>query len=232
VTQKSATKKRGRLQHLTPPRRRRVSSQGAHTRFVRIAKLALTLSALGLVGIVILRMTHDQNLTPTSLPAANGPAASGSAPRAAQMDLIKPKYEGHDEKSRPYTISADRAHRVMGRDQEVSLDNPKGDVTLEDGSSVAASAPQGLYNRTASSLYLSGGVTIFHNAGYELHLQDVTVDLKTKHSQSQNPVNGQGPKGTLEGRSIDISDGGELIVVGGPATLTLRNLKEKQGSHG
>lgn len=223
------TAPRQRLRNIQP-RRRYTDGGESHTWFVRITKFILPVAAVVIIGVVYGKMSQDQqNLQVTQLPAQEKTTPG-------QIDLVKPKYEGLDAKNRPYTISADRAHRVMdqGRDKEqvVAMDNPKGDIAMDDGSWVSVQATQGLFNNTAQTLYLSGGVTLFHDSGYEMHMKDVNVEIKTRHTQTTSPVQGQGPAGAIDAQNLEISAGGDMIVFGGPLRLTLWNRaapKEKRG---
>jgi hypothetical protein len=78
-------------------------------------------------------------------------------------------------------------------------------------------------------------VIFFHDSGYEMHLKDVRIDIKTHHAQTDLPVQGQGPAGGIDAQNLEITDGGDLIIFGGPVRLTLWNLhgtgdvKEKRG---
>jgi lipopolysaccharide export system protein LptC len=197
---------------------------------VRITKFMLPLAALVIIGVVFAKMSQD----PKSLQIAQLPQQAKTTP--GQIDLVKPKYEGLDARNHPYTISADHARRVMtpGRenDQVMALEKPQGDLALEDGSWVSLQAADGLYDNGASTLHLSGGVTLFHDSGYEMHMKDVDVEVRTRHAKTESPVQGQGPAGAIDAQSLEISQGGDLIVFGGPLRLTLWNLsapKEKRG---
>jgi lipopolysaccharide export system protein LptC len=208
------------------PRRRHTGGGAGHTWFVRISKFLLPLGALIIVGVVGARLSQD----PQTLQIAELPAQEKTTP--GQIDLVRPKYEGLDAQNRPYTISAERAHRVMGQEQVVAMENPKGDIALEDGSWLSVQALEGLYNNTASTLDISGGVIVFHDSGYEMHLKDAHLDIKTRHAQTSNPVQAQGPAGGIDAQNLEISDAGNLVVFGGPVRLTLWNRsapKEKRG---
>ncbi len=224
---------RQRLRHIQP-RRRYEGSGAGHTWFVRITKFVLPVAALVIIGVIAARLSQDQqSLLPPQTPQQTAGAKAG------EIDLVKPKYEGLDAQNRPYTISADTAHRVMDKDhptqQIVDMDHPVGDILMDDGSWLAAKAAEGLFNNTTNNLYLSGGVIFFHDSGYEMHLKDVRIDIKTHHAQTDYPVQGQGPAGGIDAQNLEITDGGDLIIFGGPVRLTLWNLhgtgggKEKRG---
>ena len=99
--------------------------------------------------------------------------------------------------------------------------------SVDGGSVIRVKAEKGDYDNKAGKLSLSGGVTVSHDSGYEMHLQDVKVDVATRHAATQNPVSAQGPAGALQAQNMDVSDSGDLVVFGGPAFLTLQNLKPK-----
>lgn len=206
-------------------RRRQASIGAAHTWFVRITKFILPLAALVIVAIVAARLAHD----PQQLQIAAIPAEEKTRP--GEIDLVEARYEGVDDQNRPYTVTASRARRIMGEEQAVALENPRGELALEDGGWIRVAAAEGLYNNTAAKLNLSGGVVITHNTGYEMKLRQVDIDTKTRASASREPVEAQGPRGHIWGQNLDVSEGGMLIVFGGPARLTLFNLqgKEKKG---
>jgi lipopolysaccharide export system protein LptC len=119
-------------------------------------------------------------------------------------------------------------------EQVVDMDSPKGDIAMDDGSWISVQAAKGLFNNTTQTLYLSDGVTLFHDSGYEMHMKDVNVDIRDRHAKTDLPVQGQGPAGAIDAQNLEVSDGGDLIVFGGPLRLTLWNLKgsgpkEKRG---
>ena len=89
-------------------------------------------------------------------------------------------------------------------------------------------ADKGRYDNKASKLFLTGGVTAYHESGYEIHLQDISVDIATRAAASLLPVTAQGPVGELRAQNIAVTDQGMLVVFGGPAQMTLHRLKAKR----
>lgn len=194
---------------------------GGYSWFVRISKVTLPLVALGLIGLVVARLSQD----PRQIQLAELPTKEKTTP--GQVELVKARYEGMDAKGRKYTVSADKAVRNMLSDEAVTLEKPHAEMALEGGSMIRVQAEKGDYDNKAGKLSLSGGVTVSHDSGYEMHLQDVKVDVATRHAATQNPVSAQGPGGALQAQNMDVSDSGDLVVFGGPAFLTLQNLKPK-----
>ena len=73
-------------------------------------------------------------------------------------------------------------------------------------------------------LNMKEGVAIFHDSGYELHTEALQINLKQKTAYTSLPVQAQGPLGTIAAQNMSVLDQGNLIVFGGPATLTLFRL--------
>ncbi len=189
---------------------------GGYSWFVRISKVTLPLVALALIGLVVTRLSQD----PRQIQLTELPTKEKTTP--GQIALVKARYEGMDAKGRKYTLTADKAVRSMVSSEAVSLEKPRADLMLDGGTWVTVHADKGDYDNKSQKLSLTGGVTLSHDSGYEMHLQDVAVDVATRHAVTQNPVRAQGPAGELQAQNMDISDEGDLVVFGGPAFLTLQ----------
>ena len=200
------------------PRKLGVFRQG-YSLFVRIMKFALPLAAVAIVGVLITRMTSS---TPQLQNLAAQPQAEKTTP--GLIEMVQPKYEGIDEKGRPYTVTADKVTRAVDTPDTVLFANPVADITLADKTWLAAQARTGTLDRATAILDLKDDVSIFHDSGYELHAQDLRIYLKLKTARTSLPVQAQGPIGTLAAKSLDVLDQGDLIIFGGPATLTFFTL--------
>jgi lipopolysaccharide export system protein LptC len=146
-----------------------------------------------------------------------------------QIELIQAKYEGVDDKGRPYTITADKAARVMGAPDAVTFENPQADITLQDKTWVAMKGKTGSFDHATELLNMTGGVSVFHASGYEILLQDLTINLKKKTAETSSPVRAQGPMGSITAQNMAVRNEGELVIFGGPVTLTLFRLSTKEG---
>lgn len=214
-----------RLASFDAPAPRRLNTLGGgYTWFVRIAKFALPLAALVIIGIVFTRLSVDPDREKiTDLP-------QDTKTSAGQIELEKAKYEGVDGAGRPYTLTADAASRSPETPDRVDLTAPKADITLQGGQWLALEAGKGAYDTKAGQLSLSDGVRIFHDSGNEMTTDSIEIDSKNSNAVSHTAVTAQGPLGTLTATGVTISDGGDNIVFTGPATMTLR--LPKKGSKG
>jgi len=200
------------------PRRLSVFRQG-YSLFVWVLKLALPLAALAIVGILIMRLTTGN---PQQQNMAALPPAEKTTP--GQIELVQAKYEGVDEQGRPYTVTADKATRAVNAPDTVLFVNPIADITLADKTWLAAKAKTGTFDHKTDTLDLKDDVAIFHDSGYEMHTQAIRIDLKQKTASTDQPVQAQGPVGTIAAQNVSVTDQGDLVIFGGPATLTLFSL--------
>ncbi|MFH1158428.1 MAG: LPS export ABC transporter periplasmic protein LptC [Pseudomonadota bacterium] len=202
---------------------RRLSALGrGYSHFVRVLKFILPLAALAVIGILIARLAE----TPQQPILASLPKEEKTTP--GQIELVQARYEGVDDRNRPYTVTADKAVRDMGSPDAVLFENLLADITLQDKTWVAVRAGSGSLDRKTELLSLKDDVTAFHDSGYEMRLQDLRIDLKRKAAVTTLPVRAQGPMGTVAAQSLSVEEQGDLIVFGGPATLTIFRLSSRK----
>lgn len=192
-------------------------SGGGYSRFVRLARVALPLAALGIVAVVALRLSRPADVIRH---VQSTPAADQTAPGASE--LLGARYEGVDERGRPYTLIADRATRVQDQDETISMQGLKADMTLEDKSWVSFETPEGAYAVKPQTLTLPGVVAARHDSGYELTLSALRVDLKDRSAASSAPVRAQGPLGELEAAGFTLTGSGDVLTFTGPVKARLR----------
>lgn len=202
------------------PRRLNAFSWG-YSWFVRILKYTLPLAALVLIGIVASRLSVGPQQPIPDLP-------QGEKTTPGQIELIDAKYEGVDDEGRPYTVTADKANRAMNAPDTVLFVNPLADITLQDKTWVAVKAKAGAFDIKSALLNLKDSVTVFHDSGYEIYLQSLDIDLKKKTALSTLPVRAQGPMGSITAQNMSVENQGDLIVFGGPATLTILKLSPRK----
>lgn len=217
------TTPKARLGNYSGRPRSRLSAFGkGYSRFVRVAKFILPLIAFAIMAVVFARLSSDPQQAQMAERAPEQKTTPG------QVEMVEARYEGVDEQGRKYTLTATRATRDMTAAQAVMLDHPEADLSLKGGGWISVRAAKGRFDNKSEKLALAGGVDIFHDSGYEMHLQNVAVDLAARHAVSKLPVTGQGPLGVIEAANVDILRAGELIVFGGPAKLKLHRVKVKE----
>lgn len=189
---------------------------GRYSRFVQLSKLMAATVALVLIAMVVIwpQLRSRDNALPIGI-------APSSREDAESLHMVNPRYTGLDENSLPYEVTADLASQDSAKSESITLDNPKADMTMKDGTWMALSATSGLYGQKSQKLDLSGDVNLFHDSGYEFTSKSATIDLNTGAGQGSDPTYGHGPAGEIEGEGFTFTDKGKTIIFTGKSHLVL-----------
>lgn len=137
------------------------------------------------------------------------------------LTMVNARYFGVDANNQPFTITADTAREVKPGSQTLDLTSPKADMTLKDGSWLVLGAQTGYYEHQRGLLDLVGDVNLFQDGGYELHTTRAQIDLRAGTASGDEPVNGQGPFGTIRSEGFRVSENGKRVDFTGKARLVL-----------
>lgn len=213
-----AGEKAGRKYRLSGQWRiRTISGIGArYSRFVGFMKLVLPLSAAALVATVI------------AWPDANRPddgirisLADLTMRENGQPGMERVRYVGTDDHNRPYLVTAESVREKGVDNDHFMLHELQADITLESGTWMTLAATTGTYRRDLRTLELAGSVNIYSDSGLELHTESALVDLAGGSAEGTDPVQGQGPFGTLNANGFRLTDSGQRIVFNGGVRLVV-----------
>lgn len=133
--------------------------------------------------------------------------------------LIDARYNGIDEKGRPYTITAATAWQIDP--ERVGLTMPKGDITLQNGTWLMLTSKTGTYMQHLNQLDLVKDVTLYRDDGTTMHTETASIDLKAGAAAGSDPTHVEGPFGVLDAQGFTVMDKGNAIDFPGPAHLVL-----------
>jgi lipopolysaccharide export system protein LptC len=187
-----------------------------YTRFVMVMKVVLPLLAAGLV--VLLAVWSQFNLQETTFKLG---VAELAPEQIESLNMVNARFDGIDEKNRPYSVTAELVMQEGENADTIELTQPKADITLESGAWIALTAESGNFQRRAEILDLTGGVSLFHDRGFEMHTASAQVNLAEGVASGDAPVVGQGPAGELEAEGFRVSDDGKRILFDGHARLVI-----------
>lgn len=179
---------------------RRVRAE-RYSRFVRVAKWALPIGALAVVATIFLSGRGGDGVDAML-------SAEEKARLGAGLRLDNPRFAGTTDAGAPFVLTADAALPDGPMPDEIALERPRGTVTLEDGRTLEARARDGTLFRGSESLVFSGDVTVETTDGYRFSTASVNVDLAARTARAPGPVEGTGPRGSIEA--------GSMRVLGGP----------------
>ncbi len=186
----------------------------AYSRYVRWLRLLLPTVAAAVVTLLIAWPQLNWQDAAPETEALRVRSDDGDALR-----MLNPRYVGVDSKDRPFTVTAESTRQVGPDAQQLSLEQPQADITLDDGSWVALLADRGIYDRAAKSLFLAGNVQLFHDEGYQFQSESARLDLDAGIASGDQPVRVQGPAGFLTGEGFRIEDDGQTVVITGRSAL-------------
>jgi lipopolysaccharide export system protein LptC len=168
-----------------------------YSRFVSVMKIALPLGALALFATVLIYSgvfdTRDRlDITFREIATLNN-----------DLRMVSPRVTGLDKSGRPYVLTADTATQATGKPNFVELENLQADLKLEDESDwVTLSSSSGLLDTENQTLDLKQKVDVYASSGYEFHGSSAVIDFRNGTFSSTDPVDGQGPLGTLRADSM------------------------------
>jgi lipopolysaccharide export system protein LptC len=141
----------------------------------------------------------------------------GIEPPSGQLTDLR--YNGVDNRNRPYTVTASAAHQVSP--ERIDLVDPKGDISLESGSWIMVQSRWGVYAQHSGQLDLWGDVVLYRDDGLTLTTDAATLDLKAGIATSVERVHAEGPFGTLDAQGFAVTDHGAIAQFTGPGRLLL-----------
>jgi lipopolysaccharide export system protein LptC len=186
----------------------------ARRRFlINLTKWVLPLAAMGLLALVALWPEIDKATMKARL------AMSHVSGELEGGKLIDARYNGVDEKGRPYTITAATARQIDP--ERIGLTTPKGDITLENGTWLMLTSKEGTFIQKLNQLDLVKDVTLYRDDGTTMHTESASIDLKAGAAAGSEAVHAEGPFGVLDAQGFAVMDKGTAIDFSGPAHVVL-----------
>jgi lipopolysaccharide export system protein LptC len=218
-----ARAERPRLARFVAASMRRRRHNVFYSRFVTLMKVVFPAAAVALAALVLFwpqfnPLSGRFRLKPVQV----------SIDDLANLRMVSPRVLGTDKKNEPYQVTATLATQAAGGSDVTDLTSPKGDITLNNGSWLSMTAKQGQYNKTTRVLDLWDHVNVFQDSGYELHTERAQANLAEGSVAGNDPVEGHGPDGTMQGQGFRVYDKGGRILVTGKSRLVLYPQQQQQ----
>jgi len=212
-----------------PPRRARAVARALrprYSRFVGLMKVLLPAAAAALLGLIVvwprIAPTHRERIPVSFL--------QSDAARVDTLSIRNPRYYGTDDKNLPFTITADVATQLDPQNSVVTLEKPIADLERGDRAGIVVDAQVGFYRQKDDTLDLMGRVDFFRDDGYELHTEAARLEIAKGAATGDQPVQGQGPTGQLQGEGFVMTERGRTILVTGRSKAVLYVAQRRSGS--
>ena len=194
-----------------------------YSSFVAIMRFVLPGIAFGLLAWVVIT-------TETNIPGFRPGDTMVTMADIRRLATINPIYHGLDQNDQHFSLHASAAVLAPEDPHLVELDQPKGEMMLEDKSWVMLASEAGLYDRKHNRLDLFGPVTILHEEGYNMTADTAHVEARMRVASSQSRVLGTGPRGNIEAAGFRFETQEDRLTFIGPAYLVLypKSLEDQQ----
>ncbi|MEX0760087.1 MAG: LPS export ABC transporter periplasmic protein LptC [Tistlia sp.] len=208
-------------------RPRRLSGGDAYSSLVGILKYLLPAVAVALLLLVVAwpRFSPVEERFSVGLSDLQMDQPTNST-------MVNARFDGIDDEGRPYRVTADQATQRPDEERLVDLTNPSGDILTDDETWIAVTSDSGLYDKEADTLDLEKGVTLFHDQGYEMKTESARVYMKLGRVVGEQPVDAQGPSGSIQSEGIRVENRGAVVYFTGPAHMTIFGDALKEGDGG
>jgi lipopolysaccharide export system protein LptC len=144
---------------------------------------------------------------------------------AHELRMLNPRYAGVDRFNRPYVVTSAIGRQAPNRDDLMSLECPRAEMTMHNGALVVVTAATAMYQSQAQLLDLFGDVNLVHENGTRFVTNAAHVDVAADTAAGNDPVTGHGPSGDITAQGFRVVDRGNTIVFTGKSNLLLKGTK-------
>jgi lipopolysaccharide export system protein LptC len=144
---------------------------------------------------------------------------------AHELRMLNPRYAGVDRFNRPYVVTSAIGRQASNRDDLMSLERPRAEMTMHNGALVVVTAATAMYQSQAQLLDLFGDVNLVHENGTHFVTNTAHVDVAADSAMGNDPVTGHGPSGDITAQGFRVVDRGNTIVFTGKSNLLLKGTK-------
>ena len=185
------------MRDLTPEEQARRAGRRVrrYSRLVALMTVALPLGALALIAAIFISARDRGELTDIF-------TAEELARLGAGLRLDNPRFAGVTEDGEPFVVRAEWALPDSAMPRVIELEEPRGEIELDDGRVVSVEAAGGRLEREAETATLRGGVTIETSDGYLIETERVEVEFDARTARAPGTVTVSGPRGSIEAGSM------------------------------
>jgi lipopolysaccharide export system protein LptC len=197
--------------------RRRPRLDDRHSRRVALLKRVLPVLGVALLALV----TIWPRLVPF-LDSVGFALGVIDLREAHELRMVNPRYAGVDRYSRPYVVTSAVGRQAPSRDDLMSLERPRAEMTMRNGARVVVTAANAMYQSQAQLLDLFGDVNLVHENGTQFVTNSAHVDVAADTAMGNDPVTGHGPSGDIAAQGFRVVDQGNTVFFTGKSNLLLK----------
>lgn len=185
-----------------------------HSQRVRLLKTVIPVVAV-LLGMLFLAVTVFRPESKVDLTAEGVSLSDG------RIVMASPKLDGTTRDNKPYTMQAERAFQNV-KTGEIELQNITAGMPFTDTQTAALTAKGGWYDNKQRQLKLTQDIVLKTTGGMIARLQSADIDMNAKHLSTGDPVDITTSQARLTAESMQVSDGGKVLVFDGHVRMTIQ----------
>ncbi|MBV8510545.1 MAG: LPS export ABC transporter periplasmic protein LptC [Xanthobacteraceae bacterium] len=193
-----------------------------HSRWVRLLRRAIPVSIAAVAALLI----FEAYFNPFRVLANIRVDPSKIIISGTRIKMGSPRYAGYTSDNRPYEVTAQAASQDITKPDLIDLEDIWAKMEMQDKSTMVMTAKTGHYNSKIDRLVLSNEIRLNTSTGHAARLHDATIEIKKGSVVSENPVELEFLRGTLNANQLQIEDQGAMMRFGGGVTMTLTDLKQ------
>jgi lipopolysaccharide export system protein LptC len=178
---------------------------------VRILRIAIPIVIALILGTVLLVSWLDPLKVLARLPVDAGKVVISGT----KITMQAPKLTGYTRDRRWYELSARAAAQDITKPDVIELHDVRAKLEAQDKSTMALSAVNGAFSRKAGVLNLNREIVLKSSSGYEMQLDEATVDTASGGIVSNKPVKIMSQQGTLNAERLEVEKSGDIIRFSG-----------------
>lgn len=182
-------------------------SARAHSRRVRIMRLAAPLATIAILGAFVLWTWLNPLRLLLKMPDIGGDLVISGT----KITMQQPRITGFTRDARPYEFTATAAAQDLTHPDVVEMHNLQGKYQLRDSTSTELRADIGTYNSKRETLELGQNTVVTSSAGYKLLLNSASIDVRSAKMVSDDPVQVEMRQGKLEAKRMEVLDSGNVL---------------------
>ncbi len=186
-----------------------------YSRFVRAAKIMLPVSAFAIVAAMLVFAFVYESDDRLTVRFSNVQQVDND------LRMVNPQFSGVDAERRPFLVTAEAAIQDPQNLRAVTLQTLQADMALSPTAWVSVNADEGLLDTESETLTLAGSIDVYSDTGYEFHMERATIDFNEHRVETQSPVVGQGPLGTLRADRFIAEDTGQNLRFDGNVRMRI-----------
>ncbi len=189
-------------------------SAGRHSRRVKILKFAVPVVALAAAGMFS-AATFFRSETPVAVSTDSVSMSDG------RIVMANPKLDGMTGDKRPYKMQAERAFQEVKKDGLVELETITAEMPFGTNTTAKLKAGGGFYDNSKSTLDLAKGIVLTTSDGMQAKLTSARIDIGKNGLSTSEPVDITTNGSHITADSMQVTEGGKLLVFEKRVRLTI-----------